>query len=607
MTNVYVSSVAYAAETAWSAGLVVAAGGIVRQTAGVAVGSERCFRTALGGTTGGSQPTWDLSKDATQPTDGTITDWVEVTGSESLQAAGAWRATYARIGSAHAIYVDTVAVGAGGTGYTLNDILTLTTGTTYGSACTVKATGVSGGVVTAVTKVSGGSYRAAAGPNATGATSGGSGSGCTITVTTAGNLANGDTAFVASNHSATQSTTLRIDLRGTALLPTYTVAVDETASGHVPPLDADVKTTPTAVEATTGTVAITLEGATNSGVRYVSGVKFTAGSSGNVNVNIASAAATNGLLKFKNCYLKNSGTGTIAIGVSTNSNPMRVVFDGTQVEFGSATAVMGLFLVLFEWLNTTSAIQGTAPTTLFSSIVQCVAKISDVDLSAIGSGKSLVNNVAATQFYQFAGCKLNSAVAIAVAQTTPGRASIDVIACDSGNANGTMRHERYTPEGSQVIETTIIPTLAANQAGDGVTEVSWKVVSSTLATFINPFECMKIPFLVETTGSQLTAKIYIVNDGVTLNNDEAWVEVEYPGEAATPLMSVATSGKLNVLSTAAANALSTFSWVTTGLSSPIRQELYATFTPAQVGICYLTIKVGRASTTLYASPLVEVV
>jgi len=71
-------------------------------------------------------------------------------------------------------------VGAGGTGYTLNDVLTVSGGT-FSSAATFRATGVSAGVVTAVTLVSHGDYTTTPGNPAS--TTGGTGSGCTLNVT----------------------------------------------------------------------------------------------------------------------------------------------------------------------------------------------------------------------------------------------------------------------------------------------------------------------------------------------------------------------------------------------------------------------------------------
>lgn len=87
----------------------------------------------------------------------------------------------------------------GGTGYTLNDVLTVTTGD---GTATVTATGVSGGVVTAVTLTSGGTtgYRGGTGQ----ATSGGTGNGCTVNVTAiaggTGELTHSDTPTIGANY-----------------------------------------------------------------------------------------------------------------------------------------------------------------------------------------------------------------------------------------------------------------------------------------------------------------------------------------------------------------------------------------------------------------------
>lgn len=92
MSTQYVGSVQYAAVAQWAASHTYAAGAIVRQLAAPAAGNERCFRTALGGVSAASEPTWVLTAGAASPTDGTVTDWVEVTGN----ATYAWNAAHAR-------------------------------------------------------------------------------------------------------------------------------------------------------------------------------------------------------------------------------------------------------------------------------------------------------------------------------------------------------------------------------------------------------------------------------------------------------------------------------------------------------------------------------
>src|SRR5882672_9933475 len=84
MTNWYISSGQYTAVAQWQNAHAFGAGSIVRQLAAPAIGNERCFRTTAGGTSGGSEPVWNLGFGATT-TDNTIT-WVEVTGQQAFQA-----------------------------------------------------------------------------------------------------------------------------------------------------------------------------------------------------------------------------------------------------------------------------------------------------------------------------------------------------------------------------------------------------------------------------------------------------------------------------------------------------------------------------------------
>jgi len=96
MSNWYCGSTKHTAVAQWAALTVYGAGSIVRQLAAPAVGSERCFRTAAGGTSGATEPVWVLTKGAAQPADGTVTDWVEVTGNETY----GWTAAHARLANA---------------------------------------------------------------------------------------------------------------------------------------------------------------------------------------------------------------------------------------------------------------------------------------------------------------------------------------------------------------------------------------------------------------------------------------------------------------------------------------------------------------------------
>jgi hypothetical protein len=95
VANWYCSSVDYAAVAAYQTAHVYAAGAIVRPTA-PALNNERCYRTTAGGTSGGAEPAWATGKGSSTTDSGGVI-WIEVTGNETWQAAGAWAAPHARL------------------------------------------------------------------------------------------------------------------------------------------------------------------------------------------------------------------------------------------------------------------------------------------------------------------------------------------------------------------------------------------------------------------------------------------------------------------------------------------------------------------------------
>lgn len=91
MSRYYVSSAGWTAVTAWAASTAYSVGDLRRQLAAVAFGNERVFRCTTAGTSGGSEPTWNLGAGAT--TNDNTAVWTEVTGQEAYQTSGgAWNA-----------------------------------------------------------------------------------------------------------------------------------------------------------------------------------------------------------------------------------------------------------------------------------------------------------------------------------------------------------------------------------------------------------------------------------------------------------------------------------------------------------------------------------
>ena len=94
----------------------------------------------------------------------------------------------------------------------------------------------------------------------------------------------------------------------------------------------------------------------------------------------------------------------------------------------------------------------------------------------------------------------------------------------------------------------------------------------------------------------------LYDSATNLKDDEIWVEVRYLSASASTLGATASDSKATPLTTAADQTTSGSTWTTTGLSTPNKQKLGATFTPQQKGYVYARVHLAKASTTVYVDP-----
>jgi hypothetical protein len=110
----------------------------------------------------------------------------------------------------------------------------------------------------------------------------------------------------------------------------------------------------------------------------------------------------------------------------------------------------------------------------------------------------------------------------------------------------------------------------------------------------------------DTTGSAITATVEILHDSATaLTDKEVWLEVMYLGTSGYPLGSFATD-TVDVLATAANQASSSATWTTTGMANPNKQALSVTFTPQEKGYIVATVRLAKASKTVYVCPKIDI-
>lgn len=403
----------------------------------------------------------------------------------------------------------------------------------------------------------------------------------------------GDTLFVAHDHAESTAAAITLTSSGTIANPTKVICVNR--SGSVPPVSADRRAT--AQVTTTGGNGISI-----AAVVHYDGIIFNCGT-GATGVQLILASTTNSWQRFDNCSLRILATGGTPANIqfgTVSTGASYVELNNTTMSFASTAQGAGIYGTL-RWRNTPSALLGaTIPASLFNpfstrgAALECIG----VDLSAAGSGKTIViaNIASQAQTYNFIDCKLDAAVTKSQAPTSYGSTDIDFIRSGSSGVNYTIYS--YRAAGLLTEETTIVRTGGAS---DGTTALAWKVVTTANSSYSVPFECPPIAIWNDIIGSSVTATVEgIWGGGAVPNDDDIWLDVEYLGSSSSPQGSFVNDGKADLLTTAAGQTSSSETWG----GSTTKFKLGVAFTPQQKGWLYARVKCAKASSTFYVDPLV---
>lgn len=374
----------------------------------------------------------------------------------------------------------------------------------------------------------------------------------------------GDTFFVGDNHAQTQGSALTLASPGTAAAPCGIYCVN--ATGSVPPVSADLRTTATIT--TTGAFGIN-----TSGHLRMNGITLSAGTG-------ASGAAINlcsggGNQFYRNCAMRhgttNAGGNLLVIG-NFSSSAARIEWNNTTYQPNGVDAAINVPAASFIWRNTSAAIAGSfALTPLFVDTQARLgnALLEGIDLSAFGSGKTIVAAQGGPTKFIIKDCKIGSGVTVAATPTFPG-AEIHILRSDSSGTN--YRSDKYSYQGTQVVETTIVRTGGAS---DGTTGISWNITTNANNKWLMPYEANPSVLWNGVIGNDVTITLEGVWNAAALpNNDDIWFDAEYLGSFGSPLGSFKTCGKTDGLATGAALTASTQAW-DSGVTARANATTYA--------------------------------
>lgn len=572
-------TVGWSAVTQWAALTAYTAGQTRRQLAAPTVGNERIFLCIIAGTSLAAEPSWNITYGA-KTVEAAGPTWMEVTGRAFFNG------DYASTTPAASVSAQTVVLGQ-----TIKD-----TGLTGGFICTT------GGLISGAEPT----WNVGAVGNTT---AWGAATFTYVGVPTAyaawanpmprqrivgnsGFMAPGNNCWVSQNHAETQASQ-------------YTLAAGANAQGYnTQPLSFicanDSAAPPTAVA--TG-ASISTTGAndiitTNPFWAYFYGINCNAGS-GASQANFRTNTSANSNVWFDTCGIKLNNTSSSSVITLNQSASGFVQYLNCNFVFGNASQQVNPGYPCLV-AGGSFAATGTVPTTLFTSGITGQTIIRDCDLSAITGtimNLSTANSSPGTST-NLQNCKLGSGVAIAANSNTagPGGPFIKAHNCDNAATNYRYYYAYYF--GTVQQETTIVRSSGAT---NGTTPESWNITTNSSTNYWTPFVSEEIELWQDTTGSAVTATFFLTSN-TALNNNDVWLEVEYPSSASNPLGTVVTT-RMVPLGTPAALTSDSSTW---GGSITNKYKIAATFTPQMKGPVKCRIYVAKPSITIYVDPLFSI-
>ncbi|MDP2362426.1 MAG: hypothetical protein Q8M94_01515 [Ignavibacteria bacterium] len=312
--------------------------------------------------------------------------------------------------------------------------------------------------------------------------------------------------------------------------------------------------------------------------------------------------------------LEADGTGTVlkmlAESINLTTYLGRLQIKNARVTFDNIGAFFSGGFGSIEWVGG-ALVAASGVTKLIGpgNSQACNITIRDVDLSASGRGATAAALVwiAGARNSQvnilFERCKISADAGFLKVYYGAGitglLGSIRFHHCSASNK--TYEFDEDGQFGSIVNENTIVRTGGAS---DGTTVQAYKMVSaSTMADNYVPLISPPVYGWTDST-APTTFTIEVLHDSATaLQDDEVWMEFEYPANNTDGLGAVASS-KCTILAAPADIPDSAAVWETGAMANPNTRKLTVTVTPGKVGPITARVCLAKASTIVYIDPVI---
>lgn len=406
----------------------------------------------------------------------------------------------------------------------------------------------------------------------------------------------GDFVYVANDHNNIVAGANSLSSAGVKGNPVFVVCVNR--AGSVPPVAADMVSSPSGIEGTSGANAYGIGGSV-----HVHGMDFRSATlSGSQSFVFSFNGGDDIVLEKCAVRLMNTGGSAVLSFGGSGASGTRVVLLDTSIHFGQASQRINFRNVDFLWRG--GSIGTTAVTSLIaqagSSLDRgCNARFEGVDFSLLTG--TIFNSHQSLLTAQFNNCRFSATTwaSIAALASRPSVVGsfLDFVNCGSGAVNYDSR--RVTYQGDVTVDTAV--KLAGS---DGTTGYSLKAVTTANANISSPLELFEIVEWIDSPGPK-TVEVEVITDGVALTDADVFMTVMALDNASYPTTGRYTTRKPLVGAPSALGS-STAAW-THGLASPQKFKLTKGSIPVEMKGCVrVLVFVAKPSTTVYVEPKVSI-
>lgn len=406
-------------------------------------------------------------------------------------------------------------------------------------------------------------------------------------------MAAGDTLAIDSGMTDSYGAATTITFPGTASNPNFIYSCPYNSTLNSSNITAG------AIIETAGTFNLTIRGSF-----YAYGLTLWAGSP--TSAVTLSMCTTGNSQTYDGCLLK-SGLGITTSGQSY----IRLI--NTSFWFNSVGGYFNSGSNLASWKNSVALAAGSnVPNILLGGTVGSVFLVEGVDFSAFtGTTKKICAiGISANGQLFMKDCKLPS-TSTPILGVTPTYAGERFTASRTDTSGTDNQFALYDYSGTETNNNTV---TRSGGAQDFNSNAFSKQIATTAnsSRAVNPFEALPMAIVNKTTGSAITVSVYGVWDSpyganTPPNNNDIWIEVEYPKDSGDPLggyVSSVAGGSTtiagNPLFADAAYSTDGSTWAGTSLfTHPSPFVMTATITPEIAGPITVRVYAAKASTTFY--------